>query len=96
MPLNKNSEEFKIIEKYVRNTHGPTHNSYSLEILDVFKVKREGEDTKFRKDIKQNKLLLWNGTRLTNIVGILSKGFKIPPREAPSLAFPFGFYILIQ
>ena len=94
--VNKNSDEFKVIEKYVRNTHGPTHTSYSLEILEVFKVNREREDVQFRKDIKQNKLLLWHGTRLTNFVGILSNGFKIPPIEAPSLAFTFGWFILID
>lgn len=71
-PLDKDSEEFKVIDNYVKVTHAPTHTAYTLQILDVFKIDREGEATKFRTDIIENKLLLWHGSRLTNYVGILS------------------------
>jgi len=37
-PLDKNSEEFSILSKFVTNTHASTHSSYSLQIIDVFKV----------------------------------------------------------
>ncbi len=37
-----------------------------------------------------NKMLLWHGSRLTNYVGILSKGLKIAPLEAPSTGYMFG------
>jgi poly [ADP-ribose] polymerase len=37
-----------------------------------------------------NKRLLWHGSRLTNYVGILSKGLKIAPLEAPSTGYMFG------
>jgi len=35
-------------------------------------------------------MLLWHGSRLTNYVGILSKGLKIAPLEAPSTGYMFG------
>lgn len=33
--LHKETEEFKLIEEYVKNTHAATHTHYSLEIEDV-------------------------------------------------------------
>ncbi|CAG2173208.1 unnamed protein product, partial [Oppiella nova] len=40
-PLTKDEEEYEIIEKYLKNTHGSTHY-FSLDIVDVFKVERQG------------------------------------------------------
>eukprot|EP00828_Plagiopyla_frontata_P032895 TRINITY_DN4278_c0_g1_i1.p2 TRINITY_DN4278_c0_g1~~TRINITY_DN4278_c0_g1_i1.p2 ORF type:complete len:213 (-),score=36.17 TRINITY_DN4278_c0_g1_i1:546-1184(-) len=47
-PVSKNSEEFKIIQKYLENTHAPTHTAYTLEIIDIFKVDRENESKKIQ------------------------------------------------
>ena len=33
--LERKTEEFKVLEEYVKNTHASTHNMYSLEIEDV-------------------------------------------------------------
>ena len=33
--VDKASEEFKILQKYVKNTHASTHQSYGLEIVQV-------------------------------------------------------------
>lgn len=33
--LDGDTEEFKIIEKYVKNTHAKTHSSYSLKLNKV-------------------------------------------------------------
>ena len=35
-------------------------------------------------------MLLWHGSRLTNWVGILSKGLRIAPPEAPVTGYMFG------
>ena len=71
IPLDQNSHEYKIVEKYVLNTHCTTHNWYTLSIKDILKLNRHGEKEKFLKDIG-NRMLLWHGSRLTNWVGILS------------------------
>ncbi len=47
------------------------------------------ENTRYTKDI-HNKKLLWHGSRLTNFVGILSQGLRIPPPEALIIGYPFG------
>lgn len=66
--------EFSTIEQYVKNTHAETHSSYSLNITDVFKVVRSGEDKRFKPFKKlHNRKLLWHGSRITNYAAILSQ-----------------------
>ena len=67
-------QEFKVLEKYVKNTHGSTHTLYKLEIEDIFKVERKGEAKRFKPFRKMhNRQLLWHGSRTTNYAGILSQ-----------------------
>lgn len=89
-PLDHDTDEFKIIQQYVQNTHGSTH-AFKLEIEDVFKVKRKGEKKRYKpfKDL-HNRQLLWHGSRLTNYVGILCNGLKIAPPNAPASGYMFG------
>ncbi|XP_012538492.2 poly [ADP-ribose] polymerase [Monomorium pharaonis] len=89
--LDKTSEEFKMIEKYVKNTHAATHTQYDLEIEEVFVVKRQGEEQRFKPFKKlPNRKLLWHGSRTTNFAGILSQGLRIAPPEAPVTGYMFG------
>ncbi|XP_070152287.1 poly [ADP-ribose] polymerase [Polyergus mexicanus] len=89
--LDKTSEEFKMIEKYVQNTHAATHTQYKLEIEEVFVVKRHGEEQRFKPFKKlPNRKLLWHGSRTTNFAGILSQGLRIAPPEAPVTGYMFG------
>lgn len=89
--LDKSSEEFKIIDEYVRNTHAETHTQYDLEIAEIFVVKRQGEDRRYKPFKKlPNRKLLWHGSRLTNYAGILSQGLRIAPPEAPVTGYMFG------
>lgn len=90
-PLSHESDEFQLIQQYVNNTHGSTHDTFKLEIQDVFKVKRLGEKKRFKPFQKlHNRQLLWHGSRLTNYVGILSNGLKIAPPNAPATGYMFG------
>ncbi|XP_053324498.1 poly [ADP-ribose] polymerase 2 [Spea bombifrons] len=88
-PLEKTSNDFQIIESYLQSTHAPTHNDYTMTLLDVFKVQREGEESNFQHDIP-NRMLLWHGSRLSNWVGILSQGLRVAPPEAPVTGYMFG------
>lgn len=51
-----------MIEKYVRQTHAPTHNQYRMEVCEVFEVEREGEEDQFNdvgnRYVYQTSLLL--------------------------------------
>lgn len=70
-------------------THGKTHNTFKLEVEQVFEVKRDKEEENF-KDVG-NRQLLWHGSRLTNWVGILSQGLRIAPPEAPVTGYMVGW-----
>ena len=89
-PLTKASKEFKMLKDYVKNTHGETHNQYTLEIEDAFEISREGEEARFAPfQSDTNRQLLWHGSRLSNFVGILSQGLRIAPPEAPVTGYMF-------
>lgn len=91
VPLKKASNEFELLHNYVKNTHAPTHTNYNLEVEEIFKVVRKGEDRRYKPFKKlHNRQLLWHGSRLTNYVGILSHGLKIAPPEAPVTGYMFG------
>jgi len=90
-PLDKTSDEWKIVETYIKNTHAPTHTSYTLELKQLFTVERPGEQERFKTYAGlPNHQLLWHGSRLTNFVGILSQGLRIAPPEAPVTGYMFG------
>ncbi|KAF5303926.1 hypothetical protein FQA39_LY01711 [Lamprigera yunnana] len=89
--LDNKSEEFDIIKKYVKNTHAATHSNYKLEVEQIFTIKREGEERRFKPFLKlHNHKLLWHGSRTTNYAGILSQGLRIAPPEAPVTGYMFG------
>ena len=98
--LEKTTEEFKVIEEYVKNTHASTHTQYSLEIEEVFKVARKGEAKRFKPfRALPNRMLLWHGSRVTNFAGILSQGLRIAPPEVSQCCFLmyvvlFIFYLI--
>lgn len=88
-PLDPSSHEFTVIEKYLQSTHAPTHRDYTMTILDIFSVDRDGESNNFLSNI-HNRTLLWHGSRLSNWVGILSQGLRVAPPEAPVTGYMFG------
>ncbi|XP_038596940.1 LOW QUALITY PROTEIN: poly [ADP-ribose] polymerase 2 [Tachyglossus aculeatus] len=88
-PLDHSCHEFKVISQYLQSTHAPTHNDYTMTLLEVFEVEKEGETMAFREELS-NRMLLWHGSRLGNWAGILSQGLRIAPPEAPITGYMFG------
>ncbi|XP_062406361.1 poly [ADP-ribose] polymerase 1 [Sardina pilchardus] len=89
--VDQSSHEAQLIQQYVKNTHAATHNTYTLEVEEIFKVVREGEYQRFRPfEELHNRQLLWHGSRATNYAGILSQGLRIAPPEAPVTGYMFG------
>lgn len=89
--LSKDAPEFTKISEIVRDTHGSTHNKYTLEVVEVFKLNRKREDVRSRTYNKlENHQMLWHGSRTTNFVSILTKGLRIAPKEAPATGYMFG------
>ncbi|CAJ1969733.1 unnamed protein product [Sphenostylis stenocarpa] len=91
VPVEFGCEEFSMIEEYMKNTHAATHSNYTVEIVQIFSISREGEAERYRKFASiRNRMLLWHGSRLTNWTGILSQGLRIAPPEAPVTGYMFG------
>uniref|UniRef100_A0A1A8Q5N2 Poly [ADP-ribose] polymerase n=1 Tax=Nothobranchius rachovii TaxID=451742 RepID=A0A1A8Q5N2_9TELE len=88
-PLDSSSHEYKVIEEYLQSTHASTHSDYSMTVLDVFSVDRDRESDYFLSQL-HNRTLLWHGSRISNWVGILSKGLRVAPPEAPVTGYMFG------
>ena len=88
-PMDKNSDRYKLLCQYVKNTHASTHTAYRLDVEDIFQISKDSENRRYKDDI-DNKQLLWHGSRLTNFVGILSQGLRIAPPEAPVTGYMFG------
>ncbi|XP_003381097.1 poly [ADP-ribose] polymerase [Trichinella spiralis] len=90
-PLSKRSAEYKRIVKYARNTHALTHDTYTLQIENIFSVDRSGELERYAEFKKlHNRMLLWHGSRLSNFVGIISQGLRIAPPESLTSGHMFG------
>ncbi|XP_065064179.1 poly [ADP-ribose] polymerase 2-like [Rhopilema esculentum] len=87
-PMDHDDDVFKVIEKYLQKTHAKTHNTYKMEVQEIFKVEKDEEIENFNDC--GNRMLLWHGSRLTNYVGILKQGLRIAPPEAPVTGYMFG------
>jgi hypothetical protein len=57
----------------------------------VFEVHRGLERQRFEPfEQLPNRRLLWHGSRITNFMGILSRGLHVAPKEAPQTGYMFG------
>uniref|UniRef100_A0A8C3B0C5 Poly [ADP-ribose] polymerase n=1 Tax=Cyclopterus lumpus TaxID=8103 RepID=A0A8C3B0C5_CYCLU len=90
-PLDSSSHEYtvSVVEKYLQSTHATTHHNFTMTVLDIFSVDREGERNNFLSQM-HNRTLLWHGSRMSNWVGILSQGLRVAPPEAPVTGYMFG------
>ena len=84
--LDASHSEYEMVAKYFATT---CRNS-GTKVVDIFKIKREGEDARNNPLKLGNKKLLWHGSRFSNFVGILSNGMRIAPPEAPSTGYNYG------
>ena len=80
VPLDKTDEMYQLLESYLKNSKAPTHN-FDYEILEILQIDREGErDLYDTFSIKiTNKTLLFHGTRVSNLIGILQNGLVCDP-----------------
>lgn len=84
--LKKGDPTRDMLEKYIENTR----DNRTCNVIDVIKIKRDGENAIYNPDDLDNKMLLFHGSRFSNYVGILSNGMRIAPPEAPRSGYLFG------
>jgi len=103
IPIDTTSEEWNILDLYVRNSRNATvpgvqgwgtndWKAKGLRLVDAFRVVRQGEADRFESKKKSigNRKLLWHGSRIANYGGILGQGLRIAPPEAPKSGYRFG------
>lgn len=91
-PVPLNSFEADLVRQCIDNTHSKRfHSHFRLEMIDLFRIEREGEAERFsRFDCLDNHKLMWHGSRVANFAGILSQGLRIAPPEAPHSGYMYG------
>lgn len=65
------------IRAYLQVNHGNTHK-ISMELVNLYHLDKSHENESFKKYVNlHNRQLLWHGTNISNIVGILTSRFQI-------------------
>jgi uncharacterized protein YcgL (UPF0745 family) len=61
-------------------------------ITAIYRLSRKGENERFSSVASElpNHRLLWHGSQVSNMIGILSQGLRIAPPEAPVSGYMFG------
>lgn len=80
----------KHIESYLTTNAGSTH-TIKPKIRAVYNLDKTKERVSYHAfESLHNKQLLWHGTRLANVVGILTSGFRINPAGVATNGKMFG------
>lgn len=82
IPLDKTDAMYHDLSDYLHNSKAPTHH-FKFEITNIFEINREKERNAYEKysaKIK-NKTLLFHGTRVSNMIGILKNGLVVDPSK---------------
>lgn len=95
-PLEKSSQMYTELTKYVANTQASTH-SCKLQVIDIYTVNK-GTDhiyDKFTKNMK-NKMLLFHGSPIPNWCSIIKSGLLLDPSKLgvkiTGKMFGYGIY----
>eukprot|EP00761_Pharyngomonas_kirbyi_P014981 gb/GECH01015012.1/.p1 GENE.gb/GECH01015012.1/~~gb/GECH01015012.1/.p1 ORF type:complete len:539 (+),score=167.92 gb/GECH01015012.1/:1-1617(+) len=80
--VDPSSDEYKFVQDEIKKSEKRSHGSETVNIANVFRVSRE-EEEEWWKDIveevpQDNNLMLYHGSRISNWVGLLSRGILMP------------------
>ena len=81
---------YDMINSYLNCNVGKTHK-FHLSITDIYEINKPKERQAYRKwDSLHNKQLLWHGTSMANVTGILTTGLRINPTGIATTGKMFG------
>jgi poly [ADP-ribose] polymerase len=95
-PMDKSSQMYTELLKYVANSHCPTHH-YKLQVIDIYQVDKStnSEYEKYTANIK-NKMLLFHGSPIANWCSIIKNGLLLDPSKLgvkiTGKMFGYGIY----
>lgn len=84
--LPQDSQECDAIVRYVFADYASSHP----DIEAIYRVDRLGESDRLLETNLDNHMLLWHGSRTSNLLGILSRGLLIAPKDAPMSGMRYG------
>jgi Poly(ADP-ribose) polymerase, regulatory domain/Poly(ADP-ribose) polymerase catalytic domain/WGR domain len=97
-PENGHQVTYDMVAKYMQDTGaGPTGDNYDL--LHLFQLERESEAVRYQPFAAiDNRMLLWHGSKISNLIGILKQGLRIKPAQAYESVSVFGtaFFVCAQ
>lgn len=92
----KHNKYWNIINTYITRTHCPTHN-FTPTILDIYQIQHEKQNKRYYNylnligdKLKNNRMLLFHGSRLCNWLGILNKSLLLFPSNVIITGKMFG------
>ncbi len=80
VPLDPTDQMYKILSNYLGRSMAPTHH-FGFDVLNILQIDRHSERDSYdahSSNIK-NKTLLFHGTRVSNMIGILKNGLIVDP-----------------
>ncbi|KAJ1554053.1 hypothetical protein HK405_006143, partial [Cladochytrium tenue] len=102
VPVEAGSAYDELVRAYIRRTS----DRDNVAVRNIFRVRRFEEVEAFAQFVggggggaavvednegaRPSNLLLWHGSRVSNMAGILSRGLQIAPPEAPQTGLMFG------
>ncbi|XVE79270.1 hypothetical protein DITRI_Ditri14bG0044300 [Diplodiscus trichospermus] len=93
VPVDKDSDDYKMIQNYLEKTYEPVKLAdieYGISVHNIFAVEtKEGPSFDEVKKLP-NKMLLWCGTRSSNMLRHLHKGFLPASCSLPVPGYMFG------
>jgi poly [ADP-ribose] polymerase len=80
VPLDHSDQMFEILKDYTQRSMGSTHN-FKFDIVEIFQIDRIGERDSYQRYSSKlkNRTLLFHGTSVANMIGILTNGLVVDP-----------------
>jgi poly [ADP-ribose] polymerase len=80
IPLEPTDTMYRILLDYLNNSKAPTHH-FGFKVLNIFEINRPKEREAYENFSTNidNKTLLFHGTRVPNLIGILKNGLVVDP-----------------
>ncbi|KAJ5994981.1 poly polymerase catalytic domain-containing protein [Penicillium waksmanii] len=81
-PVKAGTAEYKALASYLITSSVPSAHGFSVQPVNIFKIKREGEKERFQQYQKSHstlvgdRRLLFHGSSAVNWIGILSQGLR--------------------
>ncbi|OMO89151.1 hypothetical protein COLO4_19902 [Corchorus olitorius] len=92
-PVDKESDDYKMIVNYVEKTYEPLKLAdieYGISVENIFDVEKSGGPSYDEVKELPNKMLLWCGSRSSNMLRHLHKGFLPAICSLPVPGYMFG------